>query len=141
MGHATRWPQRLIAADGEERAWRRRCVERVLELAQHLDKPDRLLLEQVYRHGLSAAELELITGMGRRRLQRRIARLTKRIQQREFRLLTQRAELVPRDCLAVGRRFFLQGRSLRDTVRLTGLTLHQVRQRIRTIRTLAQAIG
>ena len=121
-------------------AHQRRLNERILQLAEHLRTPDRLLLEQVYRHGLSAADVARLTGQPPRRVQRRLARLLQRMRDPLFKFVVARSELLPPPARAAARRVILQGQSLRSTAQSTGQSLHEVRQHINTVRNLARLI-
>ncbi|MEX0652662.1 MAG: hypothetical protein WD534_03565 [Phycisphaeraceae bacterium] len=119
-------------------ASRRDAADRVLERAVHLAPADRLLLEQVYRHGLSAAEVARLTRQPTRTLQRRVQRLLTHLADPLFAYVAARLELLPPETHPVAQYAILQGHSLRRTARLTGQSLHRVRQHLDTIRTLAR---
>lgn len=116
---------------------RRDAAERVLQLAGHLADADRLLLEQVFRHGVSLAEVARLSGQRPRVLQRRVRRLLLRLNDPLFRFVAGRCDLLPQEVQATARRTVLHGRSLRDTARATGRSLHQIRQHLIIIRALA----
>ncbi len=119
---------------------RRDAAERLLALAEHLPTDERLLIEQVYRHGLSIAQLAQLAGERPRRLQRRVAQILRRMRDPLFRFVAGRGELLPRDVRPTARLVVLEGRSLRDAARRRASSLHYVRQHMRTIRTLAQVM-
>ncbi|MEX2544606.1 MAG: hypothetical protein WD316_05705 [Phycisphaeraceae bacterium] len=119
---------------------RRRAAERLLTLAEHLPAQDRLLLEQVYRNGLSVAEVAHLMGARPRRLQRRVAQLLRRLRDPLFRFVVGRSDLLPRDVQPTARLVVIEGRSLRDAARARGRSLHAVREQVRTLRTLAQVM-
>ncbi len=114
-------------------------AERVLALAEHLSEPDRLLVEQVYRHGLPAAEVARLMGVPPRTMQRRLAALVRRTADPLFRFVAGHLDLIPEPARTPARRHFLQGQPLREIAQRLGLTLHQVRQHTEAVRTLAQA--
>ncbi|MGB0768004.1 MAG: hypothetical protein ACPGYV_09870, partial [Phycisphaeraceae bacterium] len=58
---------------------------------------------------------------------RRIKRLTRRIESPEFRFTLLHQEKLPRTMRRTATLLFVQGRSLRETARLTKKTLHRVR--------------
>jgi DNA-directed RNA polymerase specialized sigma24 family protein len=120
---------------------RRKDVEQVLELAQHLPEADRLLIEQIYRHGRPAAELARLLGCRPRLVQRRVSILLKRLRQPLFRFLVNHQQLLPRDLRPIARRAVFEGCSLRRTAQLTGRSLHHIRQDMRTVQMLAQLWG
>lgn len=131
IGHAT--------DSGRQRLMNRRdLIEHLLALAEHLDERDRLLLEQIYKHGLSAAQVASLTGQPTRRLQRHVRRLLKRLDDPLFRFTVARLDLLPPDTRPVARAVFLHGLSLRETAHRTGLSLHRVRRHAETVRTIAR---
>lgn len=124
----------------QESAYRHRRqrdhAEHMLDMAEHFAEADRLLVEQIYRFGLSLTDVGRLTDQSRRSVQRRIARLAQRARDPLFRFVLARWDLIPTDVQPVARRAVLQGHSLRDTARLTGRTLHEVRQDMQAIQTL-----
>ena len=136
-GRAVDWAQ---AGQQQAVRQRREAAERLLTLAEHLPTEDRLLIEQVYRHGLSVAQVAQLTSQPRRRLQRRIAQILRRMRDPLFRFVAGRGELLPRDVRPTARMVVLEGRSLRDVARRRDSSLHYIRQHMRTVRTLAQVM-
>jgi len=146
--------QRPAAAETAPRLGRRQARERLLHRATHLPEADRWLLEQVYGRGvplstLARAELQEICHKPRpdrrlrarrRRLARRVAGLVRRVRDPAFELVTARPELLPRPARHTAQRVLVQGQTLRDTAHATGLSLHQVRQHVRTVRELARVL-
>jgi len=118
----------------QRREQRNRAAEQILAHAQHLAQADRELVEQVYEQGQSVRRIARMSGMPAHRLQRRLTRLLTRMRQPLFRFVATRGELLPRETAATARRVVLQGRSLRETARVTGLSLHRVRQHMATVR-------
>ncbi len=119
------------------RAAHRDRVEQLLDDAGHFTRTDRVLIEQVYRHHVTYKEVAVLLGMSVRAVQVRLNALLNRTRQPLFRFVVDRHELLPRELRAVSRRAVLEGRSLRETARLTGLSLHHVRQRRQALRVLA----
>lgn len=118
----------------------RRHAERILELSEHLDAPDRLLLEQIYRQGKSVREVALLLNIEPRALQRRVVRLLRHLRDPLFVFVATRFDVLPREVQATARRAILEGRSLRCTARLTRQSLHRVRQHVKFIRALQQIL-
>jgi len=124
------------------RRHQRETIDRLMDRAAHLPAPDRLLLEAVYRDGRSARELASLSGQSPRRVRARIKRLTRRAMSPEFRFVARELELSAAGAGAEGgrggpawtrtrrtiaRAIYLEGRSMREIVRTTGLSLHTVR--------------
>jgi DNA-directed RNA polymerase specialized sigma24 family protein len=108
--------------------------EKLLALAQCLARPERLLVEQVLQHQMTLAEVADLSGIPRRTLQHRFARLIQYIQHKRYRYLAAHLETLPRDLRSVAKYHFLQRKTLRETAKVTGRSLHQVRQsRLRII--------
>ncbi|MEM7680950.1 MAG: hypothetical protein AAF288_03245 [Planctomycetota bacterium] len=126
-------------ADVHRRRSRRLAVETLLERAQHLPEPDRMLMHQVYAQGLSIARVAHATGRHPRTLQRHAERLVRRMRSRSFQFIAQHLDLLPRDLQPVARARFLHGLSLRDIARQSRLSLHKVRTRVHTLETLIRA--
>jgi len=123
----------LNARHVDARQGHRRSVERFVELAQHFEDADRLLVEQVYLHGMSMAEVARATGDHPRNVQRRMQTLMQRAQDPTFEYLTRRRHTLPRDLQVTARLRILQGQSLRRITRLTGRKLHDVRTQVEQI--------
>lgn len=128
-------PLRSTQGSRLRRAW----VERILDLARHLDEPDRLLIEQVYRHGRPIAELARLTGTNMRTLQRRVAHLILRMRRRDYQFVACQPELLPKHVRRVAQHVILEGKSLREAAEKTNLSLHQVRDYRLVAQTLAEA--
>lgn len=121
------------------RADRRRQAEWVLSMAEHLKPTDRVLIEQVYRDGRSATDVARLFRRNVRSTQYKLHAIVIRIQSDDFQRLLLHEDLLPREVQATARRLILEGRGLRATARLTGLSLHRVRQQHTRIRSLLQA--
>jgi DNA-directed RNA polymerase specialized sigma24 family protein len=131
------------AVPDDEGLWRRldrrALAERVLGLAEHLTRAERTLIEQVYRDGQSFAEV----GRRQRRpgdaVRQQVQRLVRRMLSDDFRFVVTAEALLPEDLRALARRRVLECRSLRDTARRTGRTLHDVRRADLRLRALLEA--
>ncbi|MEM9418953.1 MAG: hypothetical protein AAGA25_07895 [Planctomycetota bacterium] len=120
--------ERARQADTDRRVGRRRDVEYVLAMAAHFTHADRVLLEYLYRDGHSAVDYARLTRRSVRSVQRRVKALLQRIYSPEFRWLVVHGQTLPAPLRPVARRLILEGRALRETARLTGRSLHTVRQ-------------
>jgi DNA-directed RNA polymerase specialized sigma24 family protein len=127
---------RVARAAGADRARvlrRREAVERVLDAAGHLADADRVLLDMLYRDGRPVSDVADLLGRPRHAVRRRVRRLLRRVHSRRFRFALRHAELLPPPVRAVARAHVLQGLTLRQTARRTGLPLHTVREHARTL--------
>ena len=111
--------------------------EQVVRLAQHLPTLQRRLIEQHLMEGLTVADLARLYREHPRTTRRRIERLVERMHSPEFRLTVLHPDLLPAELQRVARLLFVQGRSLRDTARLTRRTLHRIRNQRTALQTLA----
>lgn len=132
--------QEQILADETREALkeRRRGVERLVELSEFLPEAERLLIQQVYVHGLKTAELARLTGEPAYRVRRKLARILKRMRQPAFRFLAANGELFPRTQRRILELAVFHGQSLRKIAGQTGLSLHQVRQQLAAFRALGR---
>lgn len=111
----------------QDRIERRRQVQRLLDLAEHLDASDRLLVEHVYRHGRPISELAKIVHRPPRALQLRLARLLKRMSTTEFQFMTRASHTLNPPTRSVARRVICQGQSYRCAAAQLHVTIHHVR--------------
>lgn len=131
--------QRVAAEAAGRRIQRRRDAEFILKMAAHLPLNDRVMVELVYRDGRSAAEVARLSRRHVRTVQSRTRAAVKRIYSRDFQFLIAHEALLPRELQASARRLVLEGRGLRGTARLTGLSLHTVRRHRLQINALLRA--
>lgn len=127
----------VAQADAQNTLRRRRQIEHILALAQHLDEADRLLIEQVFGQGMPVAKLARLAGKPARRLQRRVQVLVQHMNQPIFTFIVSHRDLLPRPARASAEMVLLRRRSLRAAARSTGLSLHRVRQHVRTVQAMA----
>lgn len=120
--------ERVSAAAVQRRLGQRQQAEFVLAMAEYLPDEERLLIEQVYRDGRPVSELARMSRRSPRQLQRQVRNAVNRLSQRDFQYVVTHEALLPREMRAVARRRCLENRSLRETARVTGQSLHQVRQ-------------
>ncbi|MEO1236058.1 MAG: hypothetical protein AAFX76_04650 [Planctomycetota bacterium] len=103
-------------------------AEFLLAMARYLDPAGRSLVERVYRDGATPTDLARLSKASPRTVQSRLNRQIERINSPEFRFVVAHLSVLPRNQRAAMRRFYLEGRGLRDTARLTGRTLHETRK-------------
>ncbi|WP_432798369.1 hypothetical protein [Poriferisphaera sp. WC338] len=131
----------VTAMDAERRGEVRDDVEGLLEMARHLPRRERLLVEQVVRHGSSVTEAAEIFGEREPVVRRRFKRLCARVREAEFVMLTEMRERVPAELVRTGDEVFVAGKSLRSAAAAMGVTLHRVRRDVAEIRALVRGLG
>lgn len=117
---------------------RRDQFERILFLAQHLDGPDRLLIEQVYQHKMNPAEIARLMGQHSRNVRARLRRIVKHLRKPEFRFMVLRPDMLTPTTRRVGELVILRRMSLRRAAHEMDCTLHLIRQHLQALRTLAR---
>jgi len=105
-------------------------VEKVLARAQHLDKSDRVLLEQVLDKGLRASDLAIVSGVSVRTMQRRVQRLCRRLTDPQVIYVLRHHEQWERQTARIAMAVWVRGWTLRETAKRLGTTLHHVRQNV-----------
>lgn len=112
--------------------------EQIVRLAQALPADDRILLERRYADGLTITAIARRSRRSANTISRRIQRLTERLGSPEFRFTLLHQDKMPRPMRRTATLLFIQGRSIRETARLTNKTLHRVRCDRATLQTLAR---
>ncbi len=115
--------------------------EQIVRLAQALPTEDRLLLERRFSDGVTVAELARRSRRSAQTVSRRIDRLTRRITSPEFRFTVLYQQRLPKPLRRTATLLFVQGRSLRETAKLTRKTLHRIRCDRAMLQTLARVEG
>lgn len=122
----------------KRRTQTREQPEQIVRLAQALPADDRLLLERRYADGLSVADLARRSRRSANAISRRIEKLVERITSPEFRFTMMHQERLPKAMRRTATLLFVQGRSLRDTAKLTQKSLHRIRCDRAMLQTLAR---
>ena len=112
--------------------------EQIVRLAQALPADDRLLLERRFADGLTIADIARRSRRSANTIRRRINRLTQRLASPEFRFTILHQNKMPQPMRRTAALLFIQGRSLRETAKLTNKTLHRIRCDRATLQTLAR---
>lgn len=128
--------EEAVVAGRRHAAHRRRWVEKLLHRAAALPLPERRLIEQVYRHGQSITHLAQAAGVSRACLSRRLARALRCVRHPMFDFVLRDPNAIPEPLRPVARLRYVEGRSLRQTARLTHRSLHAVRRDAATLMTL-----
>ena len=132
-------PRQTSTADQARRQLNRLGPETLVRLAQSLPREQRELIEARHAEGLSFPEIARRYRLPTGRVERRLRRLEERLASPEFRFVALHLKQLPAPLRRPARLLFLHGRSLRDTARTTGKTLHRIRCQRATLQTLARA--
>lgn len=119
--------------DLRHRAFRERAEDQVA-LAEWLHPTERALIESVFDRGMTVSQLALMSGDDPRLLQRRLRRLLRRMNSREFREVIRRADTWPVTRRRVAQACILQGLTLRGAAEQLRLSIHTVREQLAIIR-------
>lgn len=122
----------------DRRRLRRDRVERLLQRAEHLSREDRLLIEQVYLHGIAVSDVARLSGKPARTLRRRITGLVQRMNSPLFEFVISHNDLLPPSMRRTADLVVLRGHSLRRASRASGQSLHHTRLHVRSLQVLAR---
>lgn len=122
--------QLLDTSSAVSRSRVRRGAEELVRWARYLDPEDRRLIVQVFQQGQPICGLAPVWGTRESVLRGRVDRLRDRMRTKEFRVVAECLDLFPEPYRLVAELRYLRGRSLAAVVAETGLTLHQVRERL-----------
>lgn len=126
------------AAGAGQRRGLRRHAEQVLKLAAHLGRQDRLLIQQVYEHGLSIADIASLSGGREEAVRRRIIRVLRRLRGSRFKQMVLLGPLLPDRPRQVATLVWLEGLSLRAAAARLKQSLHHTRRDLLLARRLLQ---
>lgn len=132
------YEQQAIQDNQQRRTQPRFEPEQIVRLAQALPADERILLERRFADGLSIADLARSSRRSAPAISRRIERLTERISSPEFKFTVTHQQRLPRAMRRTATLLFVQGRSLRETAKLTNKSLHRVRCDRAMLQTLAR---
>ena len=118
--------------------WPRHEAERLLLLARELPPADRLLLEQSLAYRTPLRILAAHTGRHTSTLARRILRLLSRLRTPAFAFLAAHHDLLPPATRRTAQLIIFEGRSQRQTARITGQSLHTIRRQIAVVYALSR---
>ncbi len=114
-------------------------TELVLALAEHLGSEERALLKAVFEGGMSVGEVARVRGCAARTLRREVRGLVKRVTDPRFVFVLSRREEWGASRRKVASACVVQGLTLREAARESGLTLHTVRRHMGAIEALFEA--
>jgi IS30 family transposase len=128
-----------MIAQLKRRSDRREAADQVLRRADWLDSADRALLEQVLDRGVSTRTIATVSGVSSRTIQRRVARLVRRLADPDVLAVLRCHKQWPAIDAAVALSVIVRGRTMRRAGRDLGLTLHEVRKHLHQARGLIDA--
>jgi predicted DNA-binding protein YlxM (UPF0122 family) len=99
-----------------------------------LDGKDKLLMTMYLEKGNSFRQIAVLAGIDERNISRRIRKLTKRLIEGEFITCVQNSDKFTANELAVAKRYFLTGMSIRKISEKQRITNYHVRKILRKIR-------
>ncbi len=111
--------------------------ETLLRLAQHLNRRDRLLLENRFARGMTISELAMCMRMHPNTVRSRIHALIRDLGSPEFGFLVTYQERLPDDLREVAEAIIFDRKTLRETAKQTSRTLHEVRKLLERFRALS----
>jgi DNA-directed RNA polymerase specialized sigma24 family protein len=132
--------ERVAVAGAEPspvRAGHRVQVERILAFAAHLPADDRFLIRQVFEFGAAVPDIARQKGCLRGVVYRRIQRILRRMRAPLFAYVVARQDLLAPPLARAGRLVAVEGLTLEAAAAALGCTLHTLRARIATIKTMA----
>lgn len=126
-------------ADILRRGRKRNDIERLLNLAAEFAEPDRLLVQQIFQHGMPIRQAARLLNVAESTLHRRLRTLLQRTRDPLFTFVACHQHNLPKHLRPTAKRIVLQGQSLREAADNTQQSLHTIRQHMQAIRALAQA--
>mgnify|MGYP006302375777 CR=1 FL=1 len=109
---------------------RRALADVVLDRAEHLDNPERALIQQVYGQGVRTDDLAAVLGVSRRTVQRRLQRLVERLTDPLTVFVIRHQARWDRLTAAIAVSVWVKGLPLRQAAARHDVSLHTVRQRL-----------
>ncbi|QDU72773.1 hypothetical protein [Mucisphaera calidilacus] len=120
------------------RVSQRNHADRILARAAYLPRHEQLLLDQIYRHGMTITDTARLLDKPPRTVQRRLRNLLNRLNSDLFAFVATQLDLLPPDVRPTAKSVALHGHSLRKTARQTGISLHRVREHMGVVKALAR---
>ena len=99
-----------------------------------LDGKDKLLMTMYLEKGNSFRQIAVLAGIDERNISRRVRKLTNRLIEGEFITCVQNSDRFTANELAVAKRYFLTGMSIREISEKQRITNYNVRKILRKIR-------
>jgi len=119
-----------------DRRQRRADLEQVLTLSAHLAPEERVLIDQIYREGLSIANVARLRGRPASTVRTQVQGLIRRIHSPAFWYVVSHGDLLPKPTRTVGQMVICQGMSQRAAAIRMRMSLHAVRKHVQTIQAL-----
>ncbi len=122
----------------QHRQIKRRQIDDLLALAEYLPQAERVLIEQILRDDLPIAQIAKLYRLPPRHLQRQALSIIKRLSNKLFRFVAIQMNTLPLEVRPTAKYVILHGMSMRKTARVSGLSLHRVRQNMNTVQATAR---
>jgi len=122
----------------QHRQTHRRQVSEMLMYSEYLPESDRLIIEQFLGQGRSVAHLAKLSSVPVRQMHRRVNSITNRLSKKLFRAVSVQFDLLPKEDRPIAKLVVIQGMSMRGAAKTTGLTLHQIRKHMNSVRATAR---
>ncbi|MFG0329296.1 MAG: hypothetical protein ACF8PN_05290 [Phycisphaerales bacterium] len=103
-------------------------AERLLPKLAHLTPEDEALCRGVFENGMTPAQLARLTGLHRSTVANRVKRISRRMRSPEFAFVLATRDAWDEERRRVATARFLEGRPLRETARVTGVSVFRVRR-------------
>ncbi len=117
----------------DNRFEQRDVTDRLLRRANYLKQEDRILLRNIYEHGLTQLEIASLMGLHPQTVSRRARRLCKHVNSQIFSFVLINRSNWSAERRRVAELYFLQKYPIRETVRMSGVSMHHVRKHIQAI--------
>lgn len=128
----------LSSIDPHRLQLKRQHMDELLALAEYLPKTDRVLIEQVLQSGLSISQIAKLSQTPARHLQRRSVSILKRLSNKLFIFVAIRIETLPTETRQTAKLVVIHGLSMRKSSKVSGLSLHTVRQHMNIVHATAR---
>jgi hypothetical protein len=120
----------------------RSCIAEMLDDVRHLGGRDRVLVQAVYRRGLTASDFATVTGQDARTIRRQLNRIMRRLRSPLFRFVVRERVHWPPLRREIAEAVVLRGEVQRMVAQRLNVPLHRVRHEIWHVRALSEtAIG
>lgn len=118
----------------------REINDRLMRRAQYLKPEDRSIIYGVYRNAMTPAEIAMIAGVNVETIRRKLRILLKHLSNEMFSYILSSSSDWSPERKQIAKLRFLQRRSMRDTARMSKLSMHTVRIHCEAIKAHFEAV-